>query len=133
MKKFLYSLIMMLGISIALVSCDKADNNNTLTGLKGVWLLVEEGEEHNGTYTEYEVRGECIYEFSNNELTIHDDADIMDGSTVEYHVKNNWIWIMGMKWSEIVSLDHSYMKLRLPQIFDDEDDIYTIMLFERIG
>ena len=130
MKKLFYTIILLLGFSSFVCSCEKVVNGGD--ALVGTWDMNEEGEEINGKYRKFDEAdlGACCYVFSKTTLTIFDEEDMMDGSSMKYEFENDQIWIMGIAWYDVLVLTTSTLKLRvIPK--NGSENAHTIIVFSK--
>ena len=126
MTRLIYTALM-LGLSIFVLSCGKSneEGNNTapeekedsISPLIGTWILQKSC--YDGIwYTGDDVDNETLV-ITETTLTIFDIKDVMSGKPLEYKYKDGGIWLLGVKWCDVLSLNSTKLKLKL----DMEDAI----------
>ncbi|MBR5332115.1 MAG: hypothetical protein IKV32_02300 [Muribaculaceae bacterium] len=121
MKKFICRLVFALCATIALSGCEGVIGPGSL---EGTWDLIKQEVKKDGkVYDTGDVSSSSIV-FEDTYLIIHDPEDVFDGKKIEYEYKEGYIWIMGVEWFEVISLEKSILKLGIDQ-YDGSNLILT--------
>ena len=59
-----------------------------------------------------------------------DEGEEFDSYTFEYRLKDNCIFIMGIEWFEILSLNNSLLKIR--NTFNSDEESLGVRTFEKV-
>lgn len=131
MKKILCFVLLILGIGITFSSCSKQGaGNSSHSDLIGKWKCIEEGNEIDGEYVVETTSSSLVYVFDKTTITAFDEGDESDSYTFEYTLKDNGIFIMGIKWFEILTLNDRLLKIR--NTFNSNEESLGVRTFERI-
>lgn len=130
MKKRICFVLLLLSMGITFSSCSKEDNGNfSQSDLIGKWKCIEEGWETNGEYVVENTSSSLIYVFDKTTLTAFEEGDESNSYTFEYTFKDNGIFVLGVKWFEILTLNRKTLKIR--NIFNTNESL-GVRTFERI-
>ena len=131
MKKIFCFVLLILGMCITFSSCSKEGNGNlSHSDLIGKWKCIEEGSEINGEYVVETTSSSLVYIFDKTTLTMFDEGEEFDSYTFEYTLKDNCIFIMGIEWFEILSLNNSLLKIR--NTFNSDEESLCVRTFEKV-
>ena len=130
MKKIFCFVLLLLSMGITFSSCSKEGNGNSSQfDLIGEWKCIEEGWEINGEYVVENTSSSLIYVFDKTTLTAFEEGDESNSYTFEYTFKDNGIFVLGVKWFEILTLNRKTLKIR--NTFNTNESL-GVRTFERI-